>query len=67
MLPSCVANGLAEIELDRKSRKSKIMGLMAEYWQRIVFRYRRTDEARTAQRQLEREKFYCEFEGALAE
>jgi len=45
-LPSCAANGLAEIELDRKSRKSKIMGLMVEYWQRIVFGYRRTGEAR---------------------
>jgi len=45
-LPSCAANGLAEIELDRKCRKSKIMRLMVEYWQRIVFGYRRTGEAR---------------------
>jgi hypothetical protein len=43
-LPSCAANGLAEIELDRKSRKSKIMWLMAEYWHWIVLR--RTGEAR---------------------
>jgi hypothetical protein len=38
--------GLAEIKLDRRSRKSKIMGLMVEYWQRIVFGYRRAGEVR---------------------
>jgi hypothetical protein len=46
-LPSCAANGLAEIKLDRKSRTSKIMGLMVKYWQRTVFGYRRTGGART--------------------
>jgi hypothetical protein len=66
-LPSCAANGLAEIELDRKSRESKIMWLMVECWYRIVFGCRRTGEAGKAGRQLEREKFDCGFEGALAE
>jgi hypothetical protein len=45
-LPTCATNGLAEIELDRKSGKSKIIWLMAEYWHRILFGCRRTGEAR---------------------
>jgi hypothetical protein len=35
-LPSCATNGFSEMGFDIKSRKSKILGLIVEYWQRIM-------------------------------
>jgi hypothetical protein len=35
-VPRCVANGAAEIELGRDSRRGKIMSLTLKYWHRIL-------------------------------
>jgi hypothetical protein len=35
-LPRCAANGAAEIELGRDSRRGKTMRLTLKYWQRIL-------------------------------
>jgi hypothetical protein len=32
-LPTCPANGMAEIELERSSRRGKVMCLAVKYWQ----------------------------------
>jgi hypothetical protein len=35
-LPRCAANGVAEMELGRNSRRGKAMWLAVKYWQRIM-------------------------------
>jgi hypothetical protein len=35
-VPRCAANGAAEIELGRDSRRGKTMSLTLKYWQRIL-------------------------------
>jgi hypothetical protein len=36
-VPRCAANGAAEIELGRDSRRGKTMRLTLKYWQRIFY------------------------------
>jgi hypothetical protein len=35
-LPRCVANGMAEMEVGRHSRRGKAMWLAVQYWKRIM-------------------------------
>jgi hypothetical protein len=35
-LPRCVANGMAEMELGRNSRRGKAMWVAVKYWQRVM-------------------------------
>jgi hypothetical protein len=35
-IPSFAANGVAELELGRDSRRGKVMSTLVKYWQRIL-------------------------------
>jgi hypothetical protein len=37
-VPNCAANGFAEMELGRESRRGKCLGLILKYWHCIMFR-----------------------------